>query len=66
MKILILANSFPPEIRSASHLFYELSESLLNMGHQVVVVTGFPGYAIGEVDQKYRKTKYRKTRNAVL
>jgi colanic acid biosynthesis glycosyl transferase WcaI len=54
MRILILVNSFPPEIRSASHLFYELSESLVYMGHQVVVVTGFPSYTLEKVDQKYK------------
>ncbi|MBD3181065.1 glycosyltransferase [Candidatus Poribacteria bacterium] len=54
MKILILVNGFPPEIRSVAHLFYELAESLVNLGHQVTVVTGFPSYAIREVDKKYR------------
>jgi len=32
MNILILTEAFPPEIRSASHLLYELAESLVDSG----------------------------------
>lgn len=44
MKILILTNYFPPEIGAASHLYYDLAESLAGLGHEVTVVTGFPRY----------------------
>ena len=54
MNILILINTFPPEIRSASHLFHELSESLVNKGHKVTVVTGFPRYNVEKIDRKYK------------
>jgi glycosyltransferase involved in cell wall biosynthesis len=39
LRILILVNWYPPEIRSASHLFGELAEGLARRGHQVTVVT---------------------------
>lgn len=55
MKILILTKYFPPEIGAASHLFYELAESLVGRGHSVTVVTGFPTYNVDqeELDRKY-------------
>jgi len=42
MNILILTEAFPPEIRSASHLLYELAESLVEKGFKVTVITRFP------------------------
>lgn len=54
MKILIITNYFPPEIRSASHLLYELSESLVNDSHEVTVVTGFPR-SIEESPEHYKR-----------
>ncbi|GAF86472.1 unnamed protein product, partial [marine sediment metagenome] len=35
MNILILTEAFPPEIRSASHLLYELAENLVEKGFRV-------------------------------
>lgn len=43
MKILLLANMFPPEIRSAARLMWELAESLVGRGHRVTVVTSARG-----------------------
>ena len=43
MKILLLANMFPPEIRSAARLMSELAESLVGRGHRVTVVTSARG-----------------------
>jgi glycosyltransferase involved in cell wall biosynthesis len=54
MNLLIITNYFPPEIRSASHLFYELSESFVSNGHKVTVVTGFPRENIKELPDKYK------------
>lgn len=54
MKILILTNYFPPEIGGAAHLFFELAESLVQRGHQVTVVTGFPRYNIKERPEPYQ------------
>lgn len=54
MNVLILTNYFPPEIGGAAHLFYELAESLVQRGHQVTVVTGFPRYNVKERPEPYR------------
>jgi glycosyltransferase involved in cell wall biosynthesis len=42
MKILILTNSYPPEIGGHANLCLELAQSLTNMGHSILVVTRFP------------------------
>ncbi len=44
MRILLLTDAFPPEVRSSSHLMYELAEDLAGRGHQVTVVTCEPRY----------------------
>lgn len=44
MKILLLTDAFPPEVRSSSHLMFELAEDLSARGHRVAVVTGMPRY----------------------
>lgn len=54
MNILILTEAFPPEIRSASHLLYELAENLVEKGFQVTVITRFPKDYINKIDKKYR------------
>ena len=53
MNILILTEAFPPEIRSASHLLYELAESLVEKGFKVTVITRFPKNYIYKIDKKY-------------
>jgi glycosyltransferase involved in cell wall biosynthesis len=54
MNILILTEAFPPEIRSASHLLYELADSLVEKGFQVTVITRFPKNYLDKIDKKYR------------
>lgn len=54
MNILILTEAFPPEIRSASHLLYELAESLVEKGFKITVITRFPKDYINKIDKKYR------------
>lgn len=44
MKILLLTDSYPPEIRSASHLMHEFANELKNRGHKVTVITTMPRY----------------------
>jgi len=44
MRILLLTDAFPPEVRSSSHLMYELAEELAGRGHAVSVVTCRPRY----------------------
>jgi len=54
MNILILTDSFPPEIKSSANLLFELSEDLAESGHQITVVTGFPKHYINNLDQRYK------------
>ena len=42
MRVLIVSESFPPETKSASTLFFELAESLVKRGCKVSVVTRRP------------------------
>lgn len=51
MEILLITDSYPPEIRSASHLMLELAEGLRERGHNVFVATTYPEYNLSE-DQK--------------
>ena len=44
MRILLLTDAFPPEVRSSSHLMYELAEDLRARSHAVSVATCFPRY----------------------
>ncbi|MBN1580636.1 MAG: glycosyltransferase family 4 protein [Anaerolineae bacterium] len=55
MHIVLVTAYFPPDTGSAAHLFYELGTVLITQGHQVTVVTGFPGYhAQGDLS-RYRR-----------
>jgi glycosyltransferase involved in cell wall biosynthesis len=54
MKILALTRYFPPDIGTASHLFFELCESLVQRGHQVTAVTSMPRYNLQEIPPQYR------------
>jgi colanic acid biosynthesis glycosyl transferase WcaI len=55
MKILALTRYFPPDIGTSSHLFFELCENLVNLGHQVSVVTSMPRYNLAVIPPQYRR-----------
>lgn len=55
MKWLMLTAYFPPEIGSAAFLFHELGQKMVQRGHQVTVLTGFPKY---NIDAKNLPAKY--------
>ena len=42
MRILIITDSYPPEIRSSGLLMKELGVALVGRGHKVSVVTSYP------------------------
>lgn len=44
MNIALITHSYPPEIRSSSHLMLELAQWLKSKGYNVTVVTAFPKY----------------------
>lgn len=48
MKILLVTDSYPPEIRSASHLMLELAQELQHRGHEVTVITTWPEYNLDQ------------------
>lgn len=46
--ILIVADVYPPEVSSASHLMKELADGLIKQGHKVTVVTSYPRHYLTE------------------
>ena len=48
MRILLITDSYPPEIRSASHLMQELAEGLKERGHKIIVCTSYPQYNLSD------------------
>ncbi len=48
MHILLVTDSYPPEIRSASHLMLELAQELHHRGHKVTVITTWPEYNLDQ------------------
>lgn len=48
MNIVLITDSYPPEIRSASHLMQEMAEELRNRGHKITVVTSYPQYNLAD------------------
>ncbi len=46
MKILLISPFFPPEVGSASHLYFELGQEFRRRGHEVMVITGLPRYHV--------------------
>ncbi len=51
MNILLITDSYPPEIRSASHLMQELAEGLRDRGFNVYVATTYPEYNLTEEER---------------
>ncbi|MFX0199578.1 MAG: glycosyltransferase family 4 protein [Candidatus Hodarchaeota archaeon] len=48
MKILLISDSYPPEVRSASRLMHEFATGMVQYGHSVTVLTAFPRYNLAE------------------
>ncbi len=48
MRILMLTDRFPPEVRSAAHLFHDLAREFHRRGHDIVVITKAPRYYIAD------------------
>lgn len=42
MRILMISDRYPPEVRSVAHLFQELAEGLAELQHNVTVLTKMP------------------------
>jgi colanic acid biosynthesis glycosyl transferase WcaI len=48
LNVLLVTSSYPPEIRSSSHLMQELAEELHDRGHRVTVATCYPQHNLAE------------------
>ncbi len=48
MNILLITDSYPPEIRSASQIMQELAEGLSSNGYKVYVATCYPKYNLSQ------------------
>ncbi len=58
MKILMLTDRFPPEVRSSAHLFHDLARMLQTRGHEVRVITKAPSkYTAQEANSDPRKSQ---------
>lgn len=55
MRILLISPFFPPEVGSASHLYFELGQALRGRQHEVMVLTGLPRYHVVDNSGKYRR-----------
>lgn len=60
MNALLLTQHYPPEPGSGSIKMAELAQHLLNNGHNVNVVTGFPNYPYGKLYDGYRRSLYKR------
>ncbi|MDT3763938.1 glycosyltransferase family 4 protein [Priestia filamentosa] len=58
MKILFLTQFFPPETGAASKRIHGLARHLVNLGHEVYVVTGMPNYPSGKIKKEYQGKKF--------
>ncbi len=58
MNILLITDSYPPEIRSASHLMQELAEGLRDRGFAISVATSYPQYNLTEEQKKRNYPEY--------
>jgi hypothetical protein len=54
MKVLVLAQYFPPDMGGGSTRVSNVVNGLLSRGCQVVVVAAFPHYPYGKVPERYR------------
>lgn len=62
MRILLVAQFYPPEVGAAAVRLHGLARWLVRFGHQVTVLTGLPNYPMGEVPKEYRRRLYVRER----
>jgi glycosyltransferase involved in cell wall biosynthesis len=54
MRILFVAQIFPPEMGAAANRLYPMVRQFVAAGHEVMVATGMPNYPRGEVFPEYQ------------
>ena len=62
MKILLVSQYFWPESFGAGVWLRELAESLVQLGHEVTVLTGFPNHPEGQIFSGYRGRLFQRER----
>ncbi|MFX1486632.1 MAG: glycosyltransferase family 4 protein [Promethearchaeota archaeon] len=55
MRILVMAQYFPPDIGGASTRVYNIVKGLKKLKHEVTVVAAFPNYPHGKIPKQYRR-----------
>lgn len=63
MNILLITDSYPPEIRSASHLMQELAEGLNERGFNVFVATTYPEYNLSKEQEEMIYPEFAEEKN---
>lgn len=60
MKILFITQYFPPESGAAPTRAIEFARNLVQLGHEVFVVTGFPNHPTGIIQDSYKGKWFQK------
>jgi glycosyltransferase involved in cell wall biosynthesis len=55
MRVLIIAQLFPPDMGGGSTRAYNIVKGLISLGHKVTVVTAFPHFPTGNIPKRYRR-----------
>lgn len=58
LRVTFLTHYFPPEVGAPQARLYELAMRLIEAGHRVTVVTGFPNYPTGVIPPAYRGKRF--------
>lgn len=62
LNVLFLTHYFPPEVGAPQSRLSELAKRLVDAGHHVVIVTGFPNYPTGVIPPAYRGRRFMEER----
>jgi putative colanic acid biosynthesis glycosyltransferase WcaI len=66
VRVLFVTHYFHPEVGAPQTRILELATELSRLGHQVVVLTGFPNYPDGVVPAPYRGRLFQRERLGAL
>lgn|GEM_PF-1824791 len=58
LKVLFIANMYPPEIGAAAVRASEYAKALAERGHYITVLTGFPNYPDGKIYSGYTNSLF--------
>ncbi len=62
MRILYLSQYFPPEVGATQTRAYEMAHNLVQLGHQVTVLTEVPNHPSGIIPPAYRGRLYERAK----